>query len=215
MNSKIVAPVIAGLVALGALSVYALQNPQRLENLNPVAAMDPRIDVPAGTPMRVRLETSLSTKTASVGDRFTATVAAPVRAGGAVAIPAGATVSGRVIVAEQPGKASGRGKLQLLYEEVSYAGRSYDLDSRSQLYLSRSGTSKDVKLIGGGAVAGGVIGGIIGGSAGDAAKGAGIGAVAGTGASLATRGPQLELGRGTTLSFTLDRSLSVKPAPEA
>jgi hypothetical protein len=47
------------------------------------------------------------------GDRFEATLTRDVAVDGVSAIPAGATVVGKVIVAEQPGKASGRGRLQL------------------------------------------------------------------------------------------------------
>jgi hypothetical protein len=118
-----------------------------------------------------------------------------------------------VILAEQPGKASGRGQLQLAYDQVSFDGRSYDLGSRSRVYQSKSGTKKDVALIGGGAVAGGILGGVLGGGAG-VAKGAVIGGAAGTGASLLTRGPQLELGRGMALQILLGQSVSVRaPKP--
>jgi type IV secretory pathway VirB10-like protein len=173
------------------------------------ATNDSRIVVPQGTAIAFTLETSLATKTASVGDRFQATVASPVHVGGRVAIPAGARVSGHVILAEQPGKASGRGQLQLSYDQMTFGGRSYDLDTRSQVYESKSGTKKDVALIGGGAVAGGIVGAVVGGDK-SVAKGAAAGAVAGTGASLLTRGPQLTLTRGTVLNASLDQSVSVR-----
>ena len=165
--------------------------------------------------MSVVLQTSLSTKSTNEGDRFSARVAQPVLVAGKIVIPEGAAVHGHVVLAEQPGKASGRGRLQLAYDQVEFDGHGYDLDTRSQVYESRSGRGKDAALIGGGAVLGGVLGGIVGGSAKDAGKGAVIGAAAGTGASLATRGPQLELGAGSTLRFTLDRDVSVRPAESA
>ncbi len=172
-----------------------------------------RIDVPQGTALAMRLQTTLSTKTAQVGDRFEAGVSTPVEVNGKLAIPAGAQVSGHVILAQQPGKASGRGQLQLAYDELRFDGRSYDLGSNSQIYESKSGTTKDAALIGGGAVAGGILGAVVGGGAG-AAKGAVIGGAAGTGASLLTRGPQLELERGMALQLRLDQTVSVR-APKA
>jgi hypothetical protein len=214
-------PALVVVAVLGAASVFALNNPQRVEDMKAdletaaAKATSSTLEVPAGTPIALTLGTTLSTKSASVGDRFSATVASPVHVHGDVAIPAGAEVSGRVVIAKQPGKSSGRGALQLEFENLSFEGRTYALDSRSRVYQSKSGTSKDVKLIGGGAAAGAVVGGILGGSAGDAAKGAVVGGATGTAASLLTRGPQLTLERGTALSFTLDRDVAVRPPSES
>jgi hypothetical protein len=165
--------------------------------------------VPQGTAIAMRLQSTISTKTAQVGDRFQAAVTAPVHVNGRVAIPQGSNVSGHVILARQPGKASGRGELQFSYDQIAFDGRSYDMNSNSQVYTSKSGTTKDVALIGGGAVAGGIVGGVLGGK-GDIAKGAAVGGAAGTGASLLTRGPQLVLEQGTVLETQLDQSLSVR-----
>jgi len=217
-SNRVAAAVIGISVAvLLGLSVYALQARQNgsFGDSSPTplsqSVFAQRLLVPEGTQMLVRLGTTLSTKTANVGDRFAATVTSPVRVDGSLAIPAGASVEGHVILAEEPGKASGRGHLQLEYDQVSFAGHRYNLDTRSRVYTSASGTKKDAKLIGGGAVAGGVLGGILGGSAGSAVKGAVIGGAAGTGASLLTRGPQLTLEAGRELSMSLDHDVRVVP----
>jgi len=199
----------AAVVLIAAVAVFAMQpkgSPAAF-SLPIVGAV--RINVPQGTVLAMRLQTTLSTKTAQVGDRFEAGVSSPVHVSGRLAIPEGAQISGHVILAEQPGKASGRGQLQLAYDQVRFDGHSYNLGSRSQVYESKSGTTKDVAMIGGGAVAGGIVGGILGGGSG-AAKGAAVGGAAGTGASLMTRGPQLELERGTALQLRLDQSVSVR-----
>ena len=172
------------------------------------------ISVPQGTAIAMSLQSTISTKTAQVGDRFQAEVTAPVHVNGQLAIPQGSQVSGHVILAKQPGKASGRGELQLAYDQIGFDGRSYNLNTQSQVYTSKSGTKKDVALIGGGAVAGGVVGGILGGK-GDIGKGAVIGGAAGTGASLLTRGPQLVLEQGTVLQTHLDESMSVRRTKQA
>jgi hypothetical protein len=155
------------------------------------------------------LQSTISTKTAQVGDRFQAQITSPVHVNGQLAIPQGSQVSGHVILAKQPGKASGRGELQLAYDQIGFDGHTYNLNTQSQVYTSASGTKKDVALIGGGAVAGGVVGGVLGGKD-DIAKGAVIGGAAGTGASLLTRGPQLVLEQGTALQTHLDQSMSVR-----
>lgn len=196
-------------VVIAAVTVFAMQ-PKGSDGLLAVLNVGgTRINVPQGTVLAMRLQTTLSTKTANVGDRFEADVSSPVHVNGKLAIPEGARVSGHVILAKQPGKASGRGQLQLAYDQVRFDGHSYNLASHSQIYESESGTNKDVAMIGGGAVAGGIVGGALG-DAGDAAKGAAIGGAAGTGASLMTRGPQLELERGTALQLRLDESVSVR-----
>ena len=210
----------ATLVAIGVGSIYAMKsNPA-----GPIATGETKgianpfssnLVVPQGTALTMRLQSTISTKTAQVGDRFQAEVTAPVHVNDHLAIPAGSKVIGHVIHAKQPGKASGRGELQLAYDQVAFEGRSYHLGTRSQVYESKSGTKKDVAMIGGGAVAGGVLGGVLGGK-GDIAKGAVIGGAAGTGASLLTRGPQLTLAQGTILRTHLDQSLSVhKPRQSA
>ena len=227
-NKKILWMSLVGLGLLGAVAVYALNNatppdPAGSETVGGIGAdireavaPKPRtVTIPAGTSLSMTLETSLSTKTASVGDRFTARVSSPLEIAGTTVIPAGAVVSGHVALTEQPGKASGRGKMQLAYDTVRFGGRTYEMDSVSRIYESDSGRGKDAALIGGGAVAGGVAGAIIGGSAGDAGKGAAAGAVAGTAASLLTRGPQLQLPAGTALAVSLDRSVTVRPAETA
>jgi hypothetical protein len=227
MNRNIWLPVVVVAAILGAVSVFALNNPpknldekvaemrEELRDAAPTFSVSRSVEVPAGTPIALTLGTTLSTKTTSVGDRFSATVAAPVRVQGETAIPAGAAVAGHVIVAQQPGKSSGRGQLQLAFETLSFNGRNYPLGSRSQVYLSKSGTKKDAIMIGGGAVAGGILGRVLGNSTGDAAKGAVVGGAAGTAASLLTRGPQLTLASGSTIRFTLDRDVAVRPPSES
>ncbi|MGH2610321.1 MAG: hypothetical protein ACRDHF_14660 [Tepidiformaceae bacterium] len=211
---------LVALVLLVGVGVYAYQANDEVRTTvdGVVADMNPveeKVAIPSGTEFAIRLETTLTTKESRVGDHFIATVAEPVFVDGEIVVPVGAEVSGRVILAEQPGKASGRGHLQFAYDELRFDGRSFDLNTQSQVYESESGTGKDAAMIGGGAAGGAIIGGVAGGSAGDAAKGAIIGGAAGTAASLMTRGPQLELPAGTILRFRLDEGLEVVPAEVA
>lgn len=169
--------------------------------------------VPQGTALTLDLETRLGTKTSRVGDAFDAAVASPVSVDGRAVVPAGARVAGRVILCEQPGKASGRGRMQLAFDRLAFAGHTYEIGSRSAIFESRSGARKDREAVGGGAAAGAVVGGILGGSLGSAARGAVIGGAAGAGVALATRGPQLEFAPGTKIRFSLDQPVEVRVAP--
>jgi hypothetical protein len=215
----IIVAIVAALIGVG--TIYAMQ--PKDAPLNPPIASggsgsatsgSSNILVPQGTAIAMSLLSTISTKTAQVGDRFQAEVTSPVHVNGRLAIPQGSQVSGHVILAKQPGKASGRGELQLAYDQIGFDGRSYNMNTQSQVYTSKSGTKKDVALVGGGAVAGGILGGVLGGK-GDIAKGAVIGGAAGTGASLLTRGPQLVLEQGTVLQTHLDESMSVRRTKQA
>jgi hypothetical protein len=170
------------------------------------------IVVPAGTALALSMTTPLTTKTAVAGSQFSATVAEDVVMDGQVVIPAGATVDGHVLVAQRSGKASGRAYMQLAYDNLSFGGKTYSVESVGDTVWGKGGGSKDAKMIGGGAAAGAILGGILGGSAGSAVKGAVIGGAAGTGASLLTRGPDLELKAGQKVTLSLDQSVAV-PKP--
>lgn len=150
------APWIIGMIAvtlIAAGTIYAMQsrNPDLnavvLPNQDPASKELPRIVIPPGTAIAMRLQTGLATKTTQVGDRFEAAVSSPVVLNGETAIPEGAVVSGHVALAQQPGKPSGRGLIQLSYDQLSFDGHSYDLHLTSPVYESKSGTAKDVALL--------------------------------------------------------------------
>lgn len=181
--------------------------------------------VPAGATIQATLDTPLSTKTSQVGDRFTATVAAPVRdANGQIAIPTGTKINGQVANSEQ-GKAvailRGKGRLDLRFidmtmpngvsaplsaslKSVHANGGTQNADAEGGVQSGTSGktTAKDVG-IGAGI---GTVAGLIFGSA---LKGLAIGAIAGGGYVLATKGKDVELPANTGLVLGLDQNLSL------
>jgi hypothetical protein len=164
----------------------------------------------AGTTLHLAMQSELTTKTAQVGDAFTAVVTQPIIVGNRVVVPEGATVYGHVAATSQPGKLSGKGMMQLAFDELEFEGRRYNVASVGDTIWGKSGTGKDAAMIGGGAAAGAVLGKVLGGSA---AKGAVIGGAAGTAATLLTRGPQLEMKAGTPVACPLDHAITVTPPP--
>ncbi len=162
----------------------------------------------AGTEMELRLEDALGSETSSVGDRFTATTAAPILRGDRVVLDAGTTFHGRVEAVDEAGRGTDRtAKLVLVVEELRYDGKTYDVDGTivGASEDLETGLDTEVKKIGIGAGLGTVLGAILGGK-----KGAVIGAtVGGAGAILGTEGNEVELPRGTILRFRLDRDLAV------
>lgn len=159
--------------------------------------------VPAGTEMTVTLNDKISTETAKEGDAFTGVLASAVVVDGKEVFPSGAKVEGHVAVSERAPKSGGRSHLQLAYDRVVVKGLATELHSVGAVIEGKSGTSGDVKRIGGGAAAGAVIGGILGGKSG-AVKGAVVGGAAGTAASMASRGPDVDLAAGATTTVKLD-----------
>jgi hypothetical protein len=181
--------------------------------------------VPAGTEIHAALDTPLSTKTSKPGDRFTATVAQPVRGNnGSEIIPVGSRIEGEVSEAEQ-GKAvavlRGKGKLNLRFRDVvlpngqslpltatlvsvhSTNGKdSKNADQEGQVESSTRGrdVAKDVGIGAGiGTVAGLLFGGPL--------KGLAIGAMAGGGYVLATKGKEVNLPAETGMVLKLDQPL--------
>jgi hypothetical protein len=76
-------------------------------------AREPYSNIPTGTPLQVRIIEKLSSETASVGDRFHLTLAAPVVANGRTLFSQGANVTGEVVNVEASRRFSRPGELQL------------------------------------------------------------------------------------------------------
>ncbi len=170
-------------------------------------AVAPGVTVPAGTAMKVTLDTDVSTKDKVVGDTFEATLAEEVSVDGKVVFPAGSKVSGHVAEAQRPGKMSGRGKMVLSYDTISANGKTYAIDVMGPAIEGKSGTSGDAVKVVGGAAAGAILGKILGGKAG---TGAAIGAGVGTAAAMATRGPDPVVKAGAPVALALDHAVTVK-----
>jgi hypothetical protein len=169
----------------------------------------PAIVVPAGTPLTVRLETELGSKTSNAGDPFEATVTEPVAVGGKVVIPTGAHASGEVTQAHAAGRFKGASSLNLILKSVTIDGQPYAIQTSSVMEARKGKGKRSAAFIGGGAAGGALLGGLLGGG-----KGAAIGAAAGAGAGTAGAGltgnRDIVLPVETLLRFKLTADLSVK-----
>ena len=178
-------------------------------NAPPTPAPAP-IVVPAGTTLTVTLDQAVGTKENNSGDRFDASLAAPVTVEGREVIPAGAKAVGTVVTAASAGHLKGGATLALTLDSLRVDGEKYSIET-SQFAEAGKGRGKRT-LIGGGGGAG--LGAIIGGIAGGG-KGAAIGAVAGGGAGTAgaayTGKRDITLPAETRLHFKLRRSLEISP----
>lgn len=200
-------------LAIGALPAMAQTKKKRTG--------PPRYTVPANTIIRVRLNETLTSKTAVVGDRFTATVVDPVYARGIEVAPAGSTVTGRVNMVKRAARKSKAGAIGVDFISITtprgkhYAisGSLTDLDGNVNAdneggVTGRSSKKRNVVFIGGGAAGGALIGAIAGGGSG-AAIGAGVGAGLGVAGSLIKKGKEAEVKSGTEFGVILNRSVSM------
>ncbi|MGI8641243.1 MAG: hypothetical protein ACR2MG_15010 [Pyrinomonadaceae bacterium] len=179
--------------------------------------------VQSGEKFRVRMNETLSSKTARAGDTFTTTVTEPVYSdNGVIVIPTGSTVIGRVNSAKPAKKGGDPGTIDVSFVEAKLPngtrrainGSLSDLDTKKAKSDSEGTASGDdrkndkIIFIGGGAAGGAIIGGAIGGG-----KGALIGGLLGAGAGLLgerlTKGEDAEVKSGTEFGVYLNRAITL------
>ena len=165
--------------------------------------------VPADTPIRVVLDESLSSKTATSGQAFQATVETPVEVEGRVAIPKGARATGIVQDAKKAGHFKGGAVLALALNNINIDGKDYNIETSAPTYTSKGKGKRTAALVGGGAGGGALIGGLAGGGKG-ALIGGLIGAGAGAGGAGLTGNRDISLPAETALTFKLTQPLEVK-----
>jgi hypothetical protein len=189
----------------------------------PVAPAARLYTVASGKRLRVRMNETISSKTARVGDRFTATVTEPVYSTtGVVVIPSGSEVVGRVNTVTAARKGGKVGSIDASFVQVvlpngskrAINGSLTDLsadDARSDAEGTASGNRmKHRKLIfiGGGGAGGAVLGGAIGGG-----KGALIGGILGAAGGFLgdryTKGEDVEVTSGTEFGVILNQAISM------
>lgn len=193
---------ILGLLMIGATIVSAQTAPPRTTKRTSAVTTIPR-----GTQLKIRLETTIDTKEARDGDKFTATVLTPARY-------ADATVEGHIAQLKKSGKMTGKTELSLAFDRLRLSSgktvpfaaqvvKIYGEDSAKEVDEEgtvKSGSQGKTTAIrtGGGAAVGAVVGAIAGGGKG-AAIGAAIGGAAGAGSVLIQGSKKVKLEPGTEI----------------
>jgi hypothetical protein len=200
------------LVTLSTVVSAQVGNTNKPQLKRPVHRRPTVVMVPVGTNLKVRLNDTLSSKEARVGDKFAVTVLDPVKYNEA-------TVRGHISSIQRSGKVTGRTTMNLAFSSIElsngkkgtlhgYVARVYGSDSGQADseggVQSKSRGKQAVKRGGIGAAAGAIIGGIAGGG-----KGAAIGLIiggAGGAGSLAVKGSkELKLESGTEMLVHVTR----------
>lgn len=165
-----------------------------------------RNEIPAGTEIDVRLERELTSSTAQVEDRFTATAMVDLYQGNDVLIPAGSVLRGVVSSVNKATRTDRKGSLTVAFDQISVRGRSYPIHGTVTQALESEGIKGEAAKIGAGAGVGAIIGGILGG-----AKGALLGVLIGGGGTIAaTEGKDVALPAGSVLRVKFDSPLVVR-----
>jgi hypothetical protein len=172
-------------------------------------SLRPTFRVGAGTPLAVRLDHSVSTRSHKAGDAFTATLAEPVYVDDTLVLRRGTSVSGRVVAAAPSGRLKGRAVLVLALTSIDDGSETYTVQSTAHRRVSRSHRRSNLTWIGGGSGAGAAVGALAGGGAG-AAIGAGAGAAAGTAGALVTGRRHVSAPAETVVKFTLKEPVYVR-----
>jgi hypothetical protein len=200
----------------GQYPAYGQPSPAQYPPQRPYVAQrgGDAVVVPVGTNLRVRINQGMNSKSTTVGTTFDGVVLNDVVAGGAIAIPRGASIQGTVVAVHTAGELKGKGELKLQLNSVSLGGRVYPIATDFWWHQGADKTANTVgNTIGLGAV-GALIGGVAGGGVG-AAVGAGVGGVAGLGVSAASGKGEAALPPEAILVFHLTQPADITTVSQA
>jgi hypothetical protein len=172
----------------------------------PGASQAADAEVPVGTELDIRLQTTLNSETSQVEQRFEATTVEALRTPeGRVLIPAGSLVRGVVSDVKSAGRVERKGSITLSFDQITVRGQSYPIRATIAPFEG-GGYKQDAAKIGTGAGVGAIIGGILGGF-----KGALAGIlIGGGGVVAATEGQDVNLPSGTVLRMRLDTPIDLR-----
>jgi hypothetical protein len=164
------------------------------------------IQIPAGTPITVRMIDAVDSKVTHLGQTFRASVDEPVVINGQTVIPRGADALAKLVEDQQSGKFEGKTILTLALTDITINGQMIDTTTGDVTRASSSRGARTAKVVGGATALGAIIGALAGGGRG-AAIGAASGAAVGGGAEVLTRGQQVKIPSETRLNFTLQQPI--------
>jgi hypothetical protein len=163
-------------------------------------------EIPAGTPLVLRMIDDVDSARDTVGQTFRASVDEAIVVGERTVVPRGADVVVKLIEDKQSGRLSGKTELTLDVVSVMVNGRMTDVRTEEVTRESASRTGKSGQVVGGTAALGAIIGAIAGGGKG-AAIGAVSGAAAGGAVQVMTKGERVRIPSETRLTFSLQQPL--------
>ena len=183
-------------------------------------------EIPQGAHVMLRMENSISTRTANDGDYVYLRTGTPISVAGSIILPVGSYVQGVVTHAKRSGRVKGRAELAIRLETITLpTGSVYKFSPKLASVDSGTGEQRvgkensvqegpshgqDAARIAILAGSGASIGAIVDHGAAGAGIGAGAGAAVGLATVLLTRGREVELRQGTALDVVFDRPVALE-----
>jgi hypothetical protein len=199
----------------------------RLSFLLLVALSSIAAEIPQGAHVMLRMENSITTRTAKDGDYVYLRTGTPISVAGSIILPVGSYVQGVVTNAKRSGRVKGRAELAIRLETITLpSGSIYKFSPKLASVDSGAGEQKvvgnensvqegsthgqDAARIAILAGSGAALGAIVDRGARGAGIGAGAGAAVGLATVLLTRGREVELRQGTALDVVFDRPVALE-----
>ena len=164
--------------------------------------------LPSGTRLRVTLESTLSSETASAHDSWHGRLAENVETRNGTTIAAGSEVTG-VVAAAAGARRGSRAMLELSVRSIRVDGREVSILANGEPVIAGSTRTRNVGAVAGGAVAGALLGRAVGDGRNGAVGGV-LGGAAAAGVVAGSKGYQVELKAGTTKSFTVSHAAALR-----
>ena len=168
----------------------------------------------AGTTMDIAAADTISSRSAKVGDPFSARMVEDIKnAAGRVVIPAGSVVNGKIADVKPAPNPSTPGTLTLSVSSITVRGTSYPIeasvDSLETIHKGRGVTTGDAAKVGAGAAAGAILGRVLGGNKKGTIIGGIVGGAAGAAVAHATKDSDIVLPAGAHIIIRLTKELAV------
>jgi hypothetical protein len=158
----------------------------------------------------VRLNQTIDVKHAQPGERFSGTLADPVVVGNTVAVPAGSSTTGEILVAHRRGVFKGKSVMALTLTGLDVNGTRYHIDTATLSESKKGKGRRSAAFIGGGAGMGMLIGGVATGGVGLLVGGLAGGGAGALGAAF-TGNRDLSIPAESVVSFRLQNELTLTP----
>lgn len=191
--------VLAGLTVLSIL-IFANSRPS-------FAQPDSLYRVPAGTHIRLKLDSEINSRSSSVNDTFLATVARPVMIHDAVVLPTGTFVEGRVSDVTRAGAGGQPGKLDVVFGTMKISNQFRHIEGIMITPIRAQSSRRFAFLSILGGLGGGAAIGSAAGSGSGALIGAGIGAGLGTAVAMLRKGKDVRMRKGEEFEIELKKDV--------
>lgn len=167
------------------------------------------VTVPAGTSMKITVNTALTSETAQAGDSWSGTISEAVVIGSAAPFPAGSVVHG-VVTGVKGAEKGDRAVLVLAIRSIEANGRSHSINAGTDSLIAGSTRARNVGAVAGGAAAGALIGKAVGGSSKGALIGGLVGGAAAATGAAASKGYQVTVKEGAAMTFRVNSDTDIK-----